>query len=642
MSAPRSESILVVEDDEGVALLERRALERRGFAVTSAVSLDEALAAVRHKPIDLIVTDYRLEASTGLELFERVASLGFDIPVILVTGHSDEATVLEALRCGVRDFVPKTAEYLQYLPDAVERVLKAVKTERDLGRSEARFHLFMDNSPAAAFIKDGEGRLLYANRATQQIIGGDDWLGKTDAELWPPATAEQLRQNDLSVLRGESVSELREAVTLPNGAVRHFSAYKFPMQDASGERWLGGMAIDISQQLAAEDALRERNEQLRQSQKMEAVGTLAGGVAHEFNNLLQAVLGYTRFAMSSIGEDHAAQADLKIVVSAADRAALLTQQLLSFSRRETGQPVPVDLNMAIHEIVAMLRPLLGEHIKIALSLTKNLDPLLGDPTQIQQMLMNLCINARDAMPEGGTITITTGEATKDAVAAGLAAPGIGRFAALSVSDTGCGMSAEVKQKIFEPFFTTKAVGCGTGLGLAMVYGTVQHHSGQIQVESQPGVGTRFSIYLPFMDAASWPERLVEAVGDCRGSERILIAEDEPLVLALSKRLLQDAGYQVLAARDGREAVNLFTKHRHEIDLLILDAVMPELGGWEAIREIREVTPSLPAIILSGYDPKHGETLALDGPPPRVIQKPVESSQLLLTVRAALQEVCVCL
>jgi PAS domain S-box-containing protein len=636
MLASRSESILVVEDDEGVAILERRALERRGFQVTSVESLDQALAAVTRQDFDLIVTDYRLENETGLELRERVQAVGRDIPVILVTGYSDEATAIEAIRRGVRDFVPKTSEYLHYLPDAVARVLKTVQIERELAKSEARFHLFMDNSPAAAFIKDESGRLLYANRAAQRLIGRDDWRGKTDFDLWSEATAKQLRSHDLAALRGEPMRELHEAITLPQGEVRHFRAYKFPMQDADGEHLLGGMAVDVTQQHAAEQALRERDEQLRQAQKLEAIGTLAGGVAHEFNNLLQAVLGYTRFAMSAIEESHPAQDDLRIVVSAADRAALLTQQLLSFSRREPGQLTPLDLNVAIQELTVMLRPLLGEQVDIELALDETIRPISADPVRIQQMLMNLCINARDAMPEGGTITISTREALPESKGNAAEAPHAGRFVALCVSDTGCGMSAEVKEKIFEPFFTTKTVGSGTGLGLAIVYGAVQHHGGAIQVSSQPGVGTRFTIYLPVIEAACASHSRLQASPDFRGSETILIAEDEPLVLGVTKRALEQAGYSIVAAHDGLEAIRLFNERRDDIQLLIFDAVMPQLGGWEAIRQIREVQPSIPAIVLSGYDPQRAPAV-LRGPAPRFIQKPVEAGCLLQVVREVLQE-----
>jgi two-component system cell cycle sensor histidine kinase/response regulator CckA len=634
------ETVLVVEDDEGIALLERRALERSGYQVKSVTNIPDALAAIRAHRFDLIVADYRLEEATGLDLLKQVQSLGFDLPVILVTGFSNESTVIDAIRCGVRDFVPKTMEYLRYLPKAAERVLSAVRTERELAKSEARFQLFMDNNPAAAFIKDEEGRLVYANRTAQQLLGCADWLGKSDLELWPIESAHALRENDLAALRHEHVVQNRESLTCPDGVLRHFDSYKFPMCDARGQRLLGGMAVDVTQQLAVQQALRERDEQLRQSQKMEAVGTLAGGVAHEFNNLLQAVLGYTRFAMSAIAETHVAQEDLKVVVTAGERAAQLTQQLLSFSRRESSELQPLDVNTAIRDVANMLRPLLGESVSIKLALDEGIPPVMADAAQVQQMLMNLCINARDAMAEGGTMTISTCEHDADDIhpKQHLVAPG--GYVRICVADEGCGMSEETKQKIFEPFFTTKPVGKGTGLGLAMVYSVVEHHKGTVHVESQPGNGARFVVNLP---RSGEHARLVSSAAHepvAVGSETILLAEDEQLILDLTKRALERCGYRVLVASDGREALRSFEENHASIDLVILDAVMPQLNGSEALHAIRAIKPSVPAIFCTGWD--RGQTPRTPlGPQPRFIQKPFQMERLLMAVREVFEESYAC-
>lgn len=640
MTIAENNCVLIVEDDEGVAILQQRALERRGFQVQCVTNAQDAIAAAMSREYQLIVTDYRLERSSGLELLGKLQALGCDIPVIMVTGFSDEATAIEALRVGARDFVPKTAEYLQYLPDAVERVLKAARTERELAASEARFQLFMDNSPAAAFVKDEEGHLLYANRFNQQLVGQADWKGKTDFDFWPEETAKELRKHDLAVLRSGKVTEVHEAFPMPDGDVRHFVSFKFPMQDVRGQRFVGGVAVEVTQQRIAEEALRQRDEQFRQAQKMEAIGTLAGGIAHEFNNLLQAVLGYTRFAMASIDASHEAQSDLGVVVSAAERAAVLTQQLLSFSRRETAELIPLDLNAEVHELTVMMRPLIGEAIEIALALDGAIGPVSVDHAQIQQMLMNLCINARDAMPHGGRITISTREFDIDASQSPHPVPRSGRYVALSVSDTGCGMTPEVKEKVFEPFFTTKPVGKGTGLGLAMVYGAVQHHAGAIHVESEVHVGTTFTVYLPISSSNDANPEVIQSAATLRGSETILIAEDEPLVLNLATRMLQNAGYQVLSATDGKEAVRLFQERGKEIDLLILDAVMPQLGGWEAVREIRQFDPSVPVIIATGYDGQHSPVFPA-GKAPRVLSKPYHVDQLLSTIHDVLEEATQC-
>jgi two-component system cell cycle sensor histidine kinase/response regulator CckA len=640
MSDSPYKSVLVVEDDEGVAILERRALERRGFNVTVASNLDGAVQAIERTVFDLIVSDYRLESGTGLDLLRRIQKLGRDIPVILVTGFSDEATVIEAIRSGARDFVPKSTEYLQYLPDAAERVLKAVQTERELAESESRFHLFMDHSPAAAFIKDEHGRLIYANRLMRETIGNRECLGKTDYDLWPKEVADRIHEHDSIVLQTGQPTEAQQSFVVPSGEVRHFRSYKFPMQDSRGRRFIGGMAVDVTQQRVAEEALRHRDELLRQSQKMEAIGTLAGGVAHEFNNLLQAVLGYTRFARNSIDQEHPAQADLQVVVLAAERAAMLTQQLLSFSRRDYGQLAALDVNATIRELAVMLRPLLGESIEIVLLLEEGIGAIQADAVQIQQLLMNLCINARDAMPEGGTITIETAAVDIDLAKTPHVDPAFGPYLRLIVTDTGCGMDEETMQKIFEPFFTTKPVGKGTGLGLAMVYGAVQHHNGAIHVESEPGKGTRFLIYLPIVRAESVESAVPETVESRPGRETILLAEDEPLVLELARRTLVGADYHVIAASNGEEAVQAFRKHAGEISLVILDAVMPQRNGWEALGDIRALDPSVPAIITTGYD-RHRAPPLLEGDPPKHLKKPFEVERLLEMVQNTLAERLAC-
>jgi PAS domain S-box-containing protein len=643
MPNPFSKSVLVVEDDEGVALLERRALERRGFEVTLAVNLGGALAAVQAGNFALIVSDYRLESGTGLELLDRLAALGREIPVILVTGFSDEKTVIDALRAGARDFVPKSSEYLQYLPDAVERVLKAVRTERELAESESRFQLFMENSPAAAFIKDNQGRYVYANRVTREIIGASSWHGKMDHQIWPKDGADTIREHDNLILESGQSAEVFESLVVPSGELRHYRSFKFPMRDSSGRQFVGGMAVDVTQQRMVEDELRQRDEQLRQSQKMEAIGTLAGGIAHEFNNLLQAVLGYTRFAMSSIDSSHDAQSDLRVVVTAAERAASLTQQLLTFSRREQGEFSPLDVNLAIHELIGMLRPLIGESIRIEITLDNSVGPILADSAQIQQLLMNLCLNARDAMSDGGTITISTqalaGDATHPvprALNPMHTLPKRGNYLVLTVADTGCGMTDATRQKLFEPFFTTKPVGKGTGLGLAMVYGAVQQHGGEICVDSELGKGAMFTVYLPMLEADVAETHQEPPVEMQMGSQTILIAEDEPLVLNLAKRTLEGAGYRVIVATNGEEAVRAFCEHQGQVSLVVLDAAMPQRTGWEALRDIRAADPCVPAIIATGYD-RQSDHKDVEGPPPLHLPKPFDLSQLLVLVQSTLLE-----
>jgi signal transduction histidine kinase len=382
--------------------------------------------------------------------------------------------------------------------------------------------------------------------------------------------------------------------------------------------------------------LKERDDQLRQAQKMEALGTLAGGVAHEFNNLIQAIQGYTRFGMDGLSTDDARCKDLQQVLTAAERASGLTRQLLGFGRRQGVELADCDPNRLTADLVKMLNPLIGADITIDLDLADNVGVIHADSGHFQQMIMNLCVNARDAMAAGGMLLIKTEDLRlSQRYCGGQTEIPPGRYLAITVSDTGTGMPPEVLEHIFEPFFTTKEVGKGTGLGLAMVYGVVQQHQGVIHVHSEVGMGTTFKIYLPVADTRNSGEgREVLRVAQ-GGFETILIAEDEPMVRTIYHRILGGAGYRLLTACDGHEAWEIFLSNRGEIDLLLLDVVMPRRNGRELYQDIQLLEPEIPVIFCSGYDPE-GSHLRFTGEKGyQFLQKPFEPNLLLETVRQAL-------
>ena len=637
--------LLIVEDDNTVSLLQSRYLQRAGYEVSVAATAEQALQHVQRSEVDLIVLDYSLpDEVTGLQLYETLKASGCDRPVIIVTAHNEEGTVLNALRAGVRDFFRKTDDYLNHLPAAVERVLQQIALERRLAESEARFHCFMNNSPAVAFVKDEAGRMVYANRLCEELLfnhGG--WLGKTDAELWPPETARQLRDNDMAVLKSNQPCEMIESIQASDGTVRHWHTYKFPMLESSGRRSIGGMAIDITARRATEEALRKRDEQLRQAQKMEAIGTLAGGVAHEFNNLLQAIQGFTRYAMEGLSPWEQRYQDLEQVLQASDRATTLTKQLLGFGRRQALEFADLQPNQLVKDLIKMIHPLIGEHLIVQLSLSPRAPAIHGDAGHLQQVLMNLCVNARDAMPDGGTLTVQT----DDLLVHGSDLESIpelkpGRYLLLSVADTGCGIQPEHKEHIFEPFFTTKEIGKGTGLGLAMVYGIVQQHGGFIQLFSEPGNGCTFKIFLPAVDRVVKNESVERTVPlRTRGTETILVAEDEPLVRDLTVRALHGAGYQTLTAKDGLEAIQIFEANADNIALALLDVVMPRMCGRAVYERIRQLNPNTRTIFCSGYDPETAQVGLIKDVGLRLIQKPFCDDELLRMVREALDREPAC-
>ncbi|MEN8148645.1 MAG: PAS domain S-box protein [Planctomycetota bacterium] len=385
---------------------------------------------------------------------------------------------------------------------------------------------------------------------------------------------------------------------------------------------------------------KEAEEWLRQSQKMEAVGQLAGGVAHDFNNLLQAIQGYTDVALTQIADEHPASGNLAEVKRAAGRAATLTRQLLTFSRQEALQPAHLNLNDVIADLLKMLRRVIGEHVELVVSAQPGLRPIFADPGQVEQVILNLCINARDAMPSGGRLSLVTENAR-------LAADFVrdhpwaaeGEYVVLRVADSGEGILPEIRDRIFEPFYTTKEVGQGTGLGLATVYAIAQRHEGGIEVESEPGEGAMFSFYLPVPAEAPAddvaPDEEAEPEG---GTETILLAEDDAAVRSLVISLLEDVGYRLLVAENGAEAIRLFEEDPDSVDLVLVDVIMPKKGGREVYHAVRGLRPSIPVLFTTGYSFNALEKERIPGSTGQIIRKPYAPNDLLHRVREALDEV----
>ena len=386
------------------------------------------------------------------------------------------------------------------------------------------------------------------------------------------------------------------------------------------------VARDVTEQ-------REIEARLQQAQKMDAVGQLAGGVAHDFNNLVQAILGNVHFAFSA-GPSGEMREYLQDIESAANRAAELTRQLLTYSRQQPLSVSRVDFNVMVRELLLLLRRVIPESIEVVFDGSDALDRVEVDRSQLEQVLMNLCLNARDAMPSGGRLTIETESVTVDE-AFSRTHPTVrpGRFLRVAVSDTGVGMSAAVRRRVFEPFFTTKPLGEGNGLGLSMAYGIVQRHGGVIDVSSEPGKGTTFELYFPVSRHPVTPVEPKREVQREGGGETILVAEDESMVRRVVVRVLERAGYRVLESGSGLEAIEVFEAHP-EVDLLLLDVVMPTLSGPEALERMRAIRPGVPAVFSSGYS--DGGRFAHAIPEgTTMVAKPFEADALLGAIREAL-------
>ena len=484
-----------------------------------------------------------------------------------------------------------------YWEGSVEDITERKRAENALRESEERYRDLVENAHDIIYSHDLEGNYTSINKAGEAITG------YTVAEALQMSLKDTVEAEDYvkvlemmkRKLAGESVTAYEIEIIAKDG--RHI-----PLEVNTKYVYQNGVAVGV--QGIARDVTERRNleEQLRQSQKMEAIGQLAGGVAHDFNNLLTAINGYSSLALQRVDDDSSIKPYLEEVKKAGDRAANLTRQLLAFGRKQILQPLALDLNSVVSDMNKMLRRLIGEDIALTAKLAPDLRKIKADPGQVEQVLINLVVNARDAMPTGGSLTIETANVHLDRDYASRHV-GIqpGRFVMLAVSDTGSGMDETTRARIFEPFFTTKEKGKGTGLGLSTVYGIVQQSGGSIWVYSEPNQGTSFKVYLPELqnDASA---NVVESTIDVieTGSETILLVEDEEVVRGLTTNILEGAGYHVIAAGGGAEAAKLCADRNAPIDLLLTDVVMPRTSGKEVADQLTKMQPGLKVLFMSGY------------------------------------------
>jgi PAS domain S-box-containing protein len=635
---PKAPTILVVDDDPANLALATNLLAVLPYRILAAEDGESGLRRAAYAHPDLILLDVLMPGLDGYETCRRLKASNDtkDIPVIFMTAMAETEHKVKGFAAGAVDYITKPfrqeevlarvgvhlrlRELAQRLREAKEsleirvaqrtreletanrelhaEILIRRQAEEALRESEQVFRTLVENLPVKVFIKDRESVYLCCSPGYARDLGIEarEIRGKTDHDFYAGELAEKYRADDRRIMKGASGEEIEEEYCV-GGERLWVHTIKTPLFDESNVvTGVLGVFWDVTERKRLE-------EQLRQSQKMEAIGALAGGIAHDFNNLMTAVIGYSDLLKMRMQRDDPLLGDLDQIRRAGERAASLTGQLLAFSRKQVLQPQVLDINHVISDTEKMLRRIIGEHIDLVTIPGAALGRVSADPNQVQQVLLNLAVNGRDAMPRGGKLTIETGNVYLDGACARRRVDvEPGAYVLLAVSDTGCGMDAETVSHIFEPFFTTKEKGRGTGLGLATVYGIIKQSGGHIWVYSEPGKGSTFKIYLRRLDKSAASEAGPSCAweGALPGTETVLLVEDDEQVRNMAKKGLSLHGYDVIAAGNGEEALKVLEAHEGPVRILVTDVVMPGLSGGELALRIASTHPEMKILYVSGY------------------------------------------
>jgi len=508
----------------------------------------------------------------------------------------------------------------------------------DRKRADQRFRALVESAPHGIFVQ-AEGRFFFVNAAACRLFGVADaaeLIGEPVLDAFAPEDRDRVRE------RIRRLNEERQPVESVEESIVRRDGERVPLEVSAvpieyrGARGALVFAVDLSERRRSEQERARLEAQFRQAQKMEAVGRLAGGVAHDFNNLLTVILGYADEAVARLAAADPARADLLEIRRAGESAAALTRQLLAFSRQQVLAPAILDLNAVLAPLEGMLARLLGADVEVRLRLAPSLGRVEADANQLEQVVMNLAVNARDAMPDGGRLTIETADVElDDAYAEQHVGVEPGPYVMLAISDDGCGMDAATRERLFEPFFTTKEGGRGTGLGLATVYGIVKQSGGHIWIYSEPGQGTTFRVYLPRVEGAAPAPRREAPAPAAGGGETVLVVEDQEALRQLLARLLTAAGYRVLTAANGVEALRASAAHDGAVHLVLTDVVMPEMGGLELTASLRARHPGLRVLFMSGYTEEAVARHGVLDPARNFLGKPFTAADLARRVRELL-------
>jgi two-component system cell cycle sensor histidine kinase/response regulator CckA len=635
---PAPHRILVVDDEEKIRKSLGGLLEDNGYEVVTAGSGPECLQILSSQKVDLVILDIVMPGMSGIEALQKIKEKYKDTEVIIISGYADKEKAIAAFRLGVYDLIEKpfeSKEILNTINNCLNQLGLRKEVERktaDLVRAEEKYRDLYDNAPDMYHSIDKDGYIIEVNQTEAEALGyrNEELIGRHLTDIFSGDSKKAFEKDFPVLLNKGSLSGLERQVICKDGSVIDVSINVRAVYDEKGEP-VKTRAImrDITEK-------RKLEAQLLHAQKMEAIGQFAGGIAHDFNNILTVIIGYGHLLQVKLNMDKTLNSYVTCILNSAQKAASLTHSILAFSKKQLINTTPVNIKEIILALKKLLPRLIGEDIELSVHLTGEDLIVMADTTQIEQVLMNLATNARDAMPDGGSLVIRTDSVRIDDYFInnyGFGRPG--NYALISVTDTGHGMEDVTKEKIFEPFFTTKEVGKGTGLGLSMAYGIIKQHNGYINVYSELGKGSTFKIYLPVIKSDVEEMRPAAITMPTGGTEVILLAEDNEEVRKLTRTVLDSFGYEVIEAVDGEDAINKFKEDKDKIQLLIFDLIMPQKNGKEAFEEIKKIRPNIKVLFSSGYaadiiQKKGGIEEGIN-----TVQKPISPRELIKKVREIL-------
>jgi PAS domain S-box-containing protein len=635
--------ILIVEDEGIVAKDLQAMLRRMGYHVPATVGTGEqAIQTARENQPDLILMDIQLRGSMDGVQTSAAITAERDVPIVYLTANSDEATLQRAKGTGPFGFLVKPFEE-RAIQAGIEMALYKHQADRRTREREQWLTTTLTSIADAVITTDPAGNITFLNAAAERLSGWTcgEALQRPYGEVFR-IMDEMTRQAPVDRVAAaliEAISGNFSNHTLlirPDGSELHIEHSVAPIRQDPTKPVAGCVIVfsDVTER-------KELEERYRQIQKMDAIGKLAGGIAHDFNNAITAIVGYAEMMLLQVDPADPMYQNAKQIVRAAEHSARLTHQLLAFTRKQVLQPRSLDLKTELSHIEGMVRRLIGEHISLRIETAPSVWNIMADGGQVQQVVLNMAINARDAMPEGGVLTLGV-ENTSVTAAEALRIPdGVpGEYVLLTIRDTGTGMSDDTVKRIFEPFFTTKDPGKGTGLGLATCHGIIKQTSGLLTVTSAPGAGTTFSIYLPRAEASAAGKTLSATDGEIpRGNETILLVEDEEILRELGLEVLTSLGYKVITAADGAEAVEILSgEARHRIDLVATDLVMPRMNGRELNAWINQHARGMRVLFMSGYTDDEVTRTAVQGAQVEFLQKPFTPDKLARKIRHVLDRV----